>query len=624
MTPLVEARGLTKKYKNVRALDDLDLVASDGHVVALLGPNGAGKTTFVRVGRHVAAARRRHAARRRRRRAEASERSAPADRARGSVRGRRADDDRSGEPRDDRPAVRAPRPYGARRTADAVLERLGLVEAADRRVKTYSGGMRRKLDLGASLVGAPKLLLLDEPTTGLDPRSRIELWDTIRDLVSTGTDVLLTTQYLDEADQLAQEIVIIDHGRVIAAGTPDELKSRAGQDVVEIHARDARVARSARERARTASVTTIRASTRERAGSRSRSTTGPSDSPTPSASSATSASRSTTSHCADRLSTRCSSRSPASRRPNAPTTTDENTDERTPTRTKGRLMQTMTAPAAHSITAPERTAGPTHDRRRGRAPVPSASSPRSPQLAVVGTIQGAMFLLIFRYVFGGAINTGHRVVRRLPRPRLRAHRRAVRRIERGVGRRRRSRSRLHRPAAFAADPAQQRDGRPRPRRHDHRHVGTPRSRPRSASRSGSGCTRASATRSAAFGLCIVAAYAFSWVFIYIGLVSGTAQAAQGISLLVFPLTFVSSALRAGREHARLDAAVRPAPADHGDGRRGPFARPRGQRGQPPPPRHRATTWSARSSGRPRSALVFGALSIAPLPARADGRSPALR
>jgi ABC-type multidrug transport system ATPase subunit len=110
-----------------------------------------------------------------------------------------------------------------------VLDKLGLSDAADRLVRTYSGGMRRRFDLGASLVGSPRLLLLDEPTTGLDPRSRIELWDAIRQLVQTGTDVLLTTQYLDEADHLAGRIVIIDRGRVIADGTPAELKSLAAQ-----------------------------------------------------------------------------------------------------------------------------------------------------------------------------------------------------------------------------------------------------------------------------------------------------------------------------------------------------------------------------------------------------------
>jgi ABC-2 type transport system ATP-binding protein len=126
----------------------------------------------------------------------------------------------------------------ARANSARVLEQLGLTEAAGRLARTYSGGMRRKLDLGASLVGAPRLLLLDEPTTGLDPRSRIELWDAIGALVAGGTDVLLTTQYLDEADRLAGRIVIIDRGRVVASGTPSELKQRAGRSVIEVHTRD--------------------------------------------------------------------------------------------------------------------------------------------------------------------------------------------------------------------------------------------------------------------------------------------------------------------------------------------------------------------------------------------------
>jgi ABC-2 type transport system ATP-binding protein len=127
----------------------------------------------------------------------------------------------------------------ARVAADAVLEQISLTEAADRLVRTYSGGMRRRLDLGASLVGAPHLLLLDEPTTGLDPRSRNELWMAIEQLVSQGTDVLLTTQYLEEADQLADDIAIIDHGRRVAVGTPSELKSRVGADVIDVKVADA-------------------------------------------------------------------------------------------------------------------------------------------------------------------------------------------------------------------------------------------------------------------------------------------------------------------------------------------------------------------------------------------------
>jgi ABC-type multidrug transport system ATPase subunit len=118
-----------------------------------------------------------------------------------------------------------------------VLERLDLADAGDRLVRTYSGGMRRRLDLGASLVGRPQLLILDEPTTGLDPRGRMDLWSAIRNLVADGTDVLLTTQYLEEADQLARHVVIIDRGRVITAGTPDELKDRAGRNVIEVRPR---------------------------------------------------------------------------------------------------------------------------------------------------------------------------------------------------------------------------------------------------------------------------------------------------------------------------------------------------------------------------------------------------
>jgi ABC-type multidrug transport system ATPase subunit len=127
----------------------------------------------------------------------------------------------------------------SKRAADEVLERLDLGDAGDRLVRTYSGGMRRRLDLGASLVGQPQLLLLDEPTTGLDPRGRMDLWAAIRDLVAGGTDVLLTTQYLEEADQLARHIVIVDHGRTIMDGTPDELKDRAGRNVIEVRPRSA-------------------------------------------------------------------------------------------------------------------------------------------------------------------------------------------------------------------------------------------------------------------------------------------------------------------------------------------------------------------------------------------------
>jgi daunorubicin resistance ABC transporter ATP-binding subunit len=238
MTPIIEAHGLSKRFGDVRALDGLDLVAESGRVTALLGPNGAGKTTFVSA---VATLLRPD---------EGTLRVAGID-ALAEPRRIRQVIGLAGQSASVEPAMTGlenltmvARLFGlgrrkSRAAADEVIERIGLVDAGDRLVRTYSGGMRRRLDLGASLVGRPRLLLLDEPTTGLDPRSRMELWDAIRELVAEGTDVLLTTQYLEEADQLAREVVIVDHGHVIAAGTPDDLKDRAGRDVIEIRPRSA-------------------------------------------------------------------------------------------------------------------------------------------------------------------------------------------------------------------------------------------------------------------------------------------------------------------------------------------------------------------------------------------------
>jgi ABC-2 type transport system ATP-binding protein len=230
----VEAIGVQKRFGDTRALDGFDLTMTRGRVLAVLGPNGAGKTTFVRTvstllrpdagtlrvaGQDVLAEP--HLVRRTIGLAGQFAAVEPAMTGRENLR-------------------MVARLFGhekpdARRAADAVLDQLGLTDAADQLVKEYSGGMRRRLDLGASLVGAPRLLLLDEPTTGLDPRSRNELWVAIEALVAQGTDVLLTTQYLDEADQLAHDVAIVDHGRVVATGTPAELKGRAGDDVVELH-----------------------------------------------------------------------------------------------------------------------------------------------------------------------------------------------------------------------------------------------------------------------------------------------------------------------------------------------------------------------------------------------------
>jgi ABC-2 type transport system ATP-binding protein len=234
---IVEAEGLVKRYGEMTALGGLNLVAEPGQMLAVLGPNGAGKTTFVRT---VATLIRpdggslRVAGHDVRRVPEAVRQMI-------GLAGQFAAVEPALTGRENLEMVA--RLFGqgsrqARQSALATLERLGLAEDGDRLVRTYSGGMRRRLDLGASLVGSPRLLLLDEPTTGLDPRSRVELWDGIREMVERGTDVLLTTQYLDEADHLADRVVIIDHGRAVADGTPNELKRSVGRNVVEVHFRD--------------------------------------------------------------------------------------------------------------------------------------------------------------------------------------------------------------------------------------------------------------------------------------------------------------------------------------------------------------------------------------------------
>jgi ABC-2 type transport system ATP-binding protein len=237
MNPTVEAEGLVKRFGATRALDGLDLAVHAGAVTALLGPNGAGKTTFVNL---VATLIRPDSGGLRVFGVDAMRRPA-AVRRRISLAGQSAAVEPTLTGRENVEMVA--RLFGqtrsdARRNTVEVLERLELGDAADRQARTYSGGMRRRLDLAASVVGRPSLLLLDEPTTGLDPRSRLGLWDVIRSLVADGTTVLLTTQYLDEADHLAARVAIVDRGRVVASGTPRELKRRAGLSVVEVHVRD--------------------------------------------------------------------------------------------------------------------------------------------------------------------------------------------------------------------------------------------------------------------------------------------------------------------------------------------------------------------------------------------------
>jgi ABC-2 type transport system ATP-binding protein len=236
-TAAIVVRGLVKSYGSVQALVGVDLQVAQGTVLGLLGPNGAGKTTIIRIlttllkpdagsarvdGLDVV----RDAARLRQRIGLAGQYAAVDENLTGlenlTMVGRLY-----GEPRS-----------AARLRGRELLERFELLEAADRPTKTYSGGMRRRLDLAAALVARPPILFLDEPTTGLDPRSRLQLWETIERLVAEGTTVMLTTQNLDEADRLANEIAVIDQGRVIAEGTSDELKDRVGGERLEIHLED--------------------------------------------------------------------------------------------------------------------------------------------------------------------------------------------------------------------------------------------------------------------------------------------------------------------------------------------------------------------------------------------------
>ncbi len=229
----IEATGLRKSYGEVRALDGVDLSAGTGTVLGMLGPNGAGKTTAVRIlttllrpdggTARVAGLDVEH---------EASEL-----RTQIGLAGQYAAVDENLTGAENLEMVgrlyHLPKGEPRRRSAE-LLERFELSDAADRLVRTYSGGMRRRLDLAAALVAQPPVIFLDEPTTGLDPRSRIGLWETIEARVAEGTTVLLTTQYLDEADRLADRISVIDRGRVIAAGSSDELKDHVGGERLEV------------------------------------------------------------------------------------------------------------------------------------------------------------------------------------------------------------------------------------------------------------------------------------------------------------------------------------------------------------------------------------------------------
>jgi ABC-2 type transport system ATP-binding protein len=242
---IIVAEGLHKRFGDTHALRGLDLRVRPGSVCGVLGPNGAGKTTAIRILATLSEPDEGHAT------VAGYDVVRQADdvRRRIGLAGQHAAVDEKLSGRDNlrmfgRLYHLSPR--AARQRADELLERFGLAAAADRIIGTYSGGMRRRIDLITSLIIRPQVLFLDEPTTGLDPRSRGEIWTSIRQLVSDGTTVLLTTQYLDEADHLADDIAVVDHGTVIARGTPDDLKSTIGDQVDVVLADPADAARAAR------------------------------------------------------------------------------------------------------------------------------------------------------------------------------------------------------------------------------------------------------------------------------------------------------------------------------------------------------------------------------------------
>jgi ABC-2 type transport system ATP-binding protein len=235
--PMIEAEAVRKRYGDTAALDGLDLAVDSGTVCGLIGPNGAGKTTAVRI---LATLLRADSGRARVAGYDVARQPAQV-RARIGLVGQQTSVDEVLSGRQNLTMfgrLHHLSPAAARRRADELLDRFALGDTGRKPVAAYSGGMRRRLDLAASLIRAPRVLFLDEPTTGLDPAGRTEVWNAVRDLVASGTTLVLTTQYLEEVDQLADAVHVIDRGQVIAAGSPDELKTRAGGDRIDVVVQD--------------------------------------------------------------------------------------------------------------------------------------------------------------------------------------------------------------------------------------------------------------------------------------------------------------------------------------------------------------------------------------------------
>ncbi len=404
-TQAIEAHGVRKAFGETQALAGVDLTAETGRVLALLGPNGAGKTTLVRILTTLLAPDAGSA------RVAGLDvvRDAPKVRSMIGLSGQFAAIDDLLTGRENLEMVGELYQLGrgeARRRAAQALEQFTLADAADRLAKTYSGGMRRRLDLAAGLIGRPPVLILDEPTTGLDPRTRIEVWELIEGLVAEGTTVLLTTQYLDEADRLAHRIVVIDRGKVVAEGTADQLKRGLGGDVVELHvarAQDFDQAVSAvaalgdgasvidRERQRVTlpaekGPTTLRAAldrlsdagvALEDIGIRRPSLDD--------------VFLSLTEHSPTDQTASAAPHDPAS--PLPPPASSDGADEQLAT-----PSEPMFAPAPTQRFAALRDIAVVTRRNLKRIA-------RTPRLLAVSSIQPVMFVLLFRYVFGGAIHT---------------------------------------------------------------------------------------------------------------------------------------------------------------------------------------------------------------------------